>query len=330
MEIPILEVKKTSTKRPSPTTKEKNKLRSKEWRNNQRNIRMEHQESLNQLAQLKLENEQLKLENQKLEQQIGHLKLHCKQLDGHISELESLVSSKMKQWELETELLRKIVSNTSNLIVELPYNSPFHRPLLFFFTNGLSFKEAKEFYSISKRTFGRVQQDDGGTFMNQLYAINNTKTRITTEQMEEIKRILADILPVQSGRNWSYQEITNKKLYEQYQAAVKHGKPVSKTYFFYSVLKKMNIHHSKKMKFCPICEQIEDGNESEEVQQHLELVSTQRLAYMKDKMEIASGRDFTTALVTQDFTQIELESGFVQDLIINFVSTLMIQRPEMD
>ncbi len=36
---------------------------------------------------------------------------------------------------------------------------------------------------------------------------------------------------------------------------------------------------------------------------------------MGDKLAIGTG-DSTVALITQDFTQIELESGFIQDLII--------------
>ena len=209
----------------------------------------------------------------------------------------------------------KIVHNTSSLVSQLPFNNSFCRPLLSFLLDGLSFSDAKKLYSISKRTYGRIVEDDGETLVGQRYAIGVTRTRISDEQKQEIARILDDILQVQSGRNWRYQEVTDKKLYELYLGQVLHGKPVSKTYFVYSVLAKLNIHHSKKMKFCPICEQIENRNENEDLDRHSELVAIQRRAYMDDKLEIGSGNN-ETALITQDFTQIELESGFIQDLII--------------
>jgi hypothetical protein len=164
----------------------------------------------------------------------------------------------------------------------------------------------KRIYAISKRTFDRITEDDGGTLVNQKYAINVTRKRISDEQKQEIQRILDDILRVQSGRNWRYQEVTNKELYRQYCNQVLHGNPVSHTYFIYSVLAKLNIHHSKKMKFCPICEQIENGEQGEDLDRHLEVVAIQRKEYINDKLAIGNG-DFTTALITQDFTQIELE-----------------------
>jgi hypothetical protein len=46
------------------------------------------------------------------------------------------------------------------------------------------------------------------------------------------------------------------------------------------------------------------------------LITIQRGQYSKEKKEIGLGSYQTIALVTQDFTQIQFDSGFVQDLII--------------
>ena len=70
------------------------------------------------------------------------------------------------------------------------------------------------------------------------------------------------------------------------------------------------------MKFCPICEKIENSEKNEKINNHLELIAIQRQSYMFEKKEIATEIACTIALITQDFTQIELDSGFVQDLII--------------
>ncbi len=69
------------------------------------------------------------------------------------------------------------------------------------------------------------------------------------------------------------------------------------------------------MKFCPICERYPEDH-SEEVLEHVQLFPIQRQAYLEDKQGISSGKDSTTILVTQDFTQLELDGSFVQDLII--------------
>ena len=131
-------------------------------------------------------------------------------------------------------------------------------------------------------------EENGTILTNQKYQMQVKRTRISNDQKEEVKKILNDILPVQSGRNWRYQEVTNDTLYEQYIADIGNGKAVSKYFFIYKVLAKENIHHSKKVKFCPICEQNENGDQSINVLKHMELTPIQRQAYQRDKKEIAS------------------------------------------
>ena len=93
------------------------------------------------------------------------------------------------------------------------------------------------------------------------------------------------------------------------------GKPVSKTYF-YKILSNEKIHHSKKMKFCPICEKYEDQEDDKEALEHVQLFPIQRKIYLKDKEAISSDKYSKTILVVQDFTQIELDGSFIQDLIL--------------
>jgi hypothetical protein len=47
------------------------------------------------------------------------------------------------------------------------------------------------------------------------------KIRVSPEQLGEIQRILEDILPKQSKRDWRTQKMTDKKLYETYCAEFK-------------------------------------------------------------------------------------------------------------
>ncbi len=85
--------------------------------------------------------------------------------------------------------------------------------------------------------------------------------------------------------------MTNKTLYETYVAEVENGKPVSPTFFFYQILGKMNIHHSKKVKFCPTCEKLEEGDQSEAVLKHKELWPIQRAAYQQIKKKNCKWRN---------------------------------------
>ena len=113
------------------------------------------------------------------------------------------------QMELEKKdsndnINKTIVNNTKVLVGQLPQNSPFRRPLLFFLLQGLSCKEAIDLYDISQRSYGRIMKDDGSVLVDQKYALNVTRTKVSEEQIEEICGILGDILPVVSGRKYRY------------------------------------------------------------------------------------------------------------------------------
>ena len=188
--------------------------------------------------------------------------------------------------------------------------------MLFSFTKGVSIQSSLDFYELSLRTYNRAVAEGGSSITERKYAIGFKRFRFKQEQLDEVKKILDDILPKQSGRDWRYQDQTNNKIYETYSAEVLDGQPVSKKFFIYTILAKEKIRHSKKIKFCPICEEHEAGNRTPDVVRHHELIPIQRGQYSLTKKNIGNGTTPKTALVTQDFTQIQFEGGFVQDLII--------------
>jgi hypothetical protein len=59
-----------------------------------------------------------------------------------------------------------------------------------------------------------------------------TKEMITKEQKQEIKRILDDILSVQSDRNYRYQETTDGEFYNTYKSEVVNENSVSKSFLY--------------------------------------------------------------------------------------------------
>ena len=174
-------------------------------------------------------------------------------------------------------------------------------------------KQQRIFF-ISLRTYNRIKEDQKNTLVETKYTLRVSQTRVSKEQLEEVQRILEDILPKQSGE-WRLQEATDKKIYETYCTEIQKGSAVSKTFFIYNILAKERIHHSKRPKFCHLCKTYKDGDKSENILEHQSLIPIQRGQYSLEKNEIGSGKTPTTALVTQDFTQITFEGGFSQDLI---------------
>ena len=176
-------------------------------------------------------------------------------------------------------------------------------------------REIMEYYHISKDTYYCSKEEEGKYLLDQLYPVGIERERVSEAQKKEVIRILDDILPVQSGRRYRYQEETDDSLYRKYLENVKKGWSVSKSYFIYTIMAGEYVHHSKKPQFCPHCIKFEEGDQSEKIIAHQQLIPIQRKKYLQEKKEIAEG-DTDTILITQDFTQLELESGFVQDLII--------------
>jgi len=308
------QIKKKRVK--SSSTKERDKKRLKEWRESQKlKTKLEEQ------AQMELEEQRTALEDRV--EQLERVAKERDQLlerigikkDQLLVERDQLLE-KVRERESRLELMEKMAENCKRLVKDLPTNSPYCCLLLAYLVVGLENSFVMEFFGISKRTLDRIFEDPGNKLVETKYAVNVKRERVTQEKLAEIQKILDDILPKQSGREWRTQKETNKRVYENYLAEVQSGETVSKTFFIYTVLKGEKIHHSNHPSFCPLCEKYDDENTTLAILKHKELVSIQCGQYSLEKQQIGSGNWKTTALVTQDFTQITYEGGFTQDLII--------------
>lgn len=271
--------------------KEKRKMREQKKKENLKRLKREHQKFQEKINQLIRENEEMKRK---------------------IEELESKQTS---------EFHVQILKNLKILLKDFPQNSPFRRPFLSYLCQNVEKTEFKKAMKISETTWQRIKELDGGQLISIEYPVNVTRERITEKQKDEIRRILNEILPVCSGRDFRYQEETDDKIYQEYCRMVKKGEPVSKTFFVYTILTHELIHHSKKPKFCKLCEKYDeciskDQEVPEKLIHHKELILLQRGTYALQKKRIAEGKAKETVLITQDFTQLEFDGGFVQDLII--------------
>ncbi len=111
--------------------------------------------------------------------------------------LKVLVEENNKLYELGMETRRQIVYNWRRLINDLPPNSPYCKPLLAYLMDGLEKYKTLEVFQISARTYGRIQQKTRNSLVETKYSVGVTRVRVTEEQLEEVYRILDDILPKQ-------------------------------------------------------------------------------------------------------------------------------------
>jgi hypothetical protein len=65
-------------------------------------------------------------------------------------------------------------------------------------------------YNISKKIYNRLVEQKDSEIVARKYGIKMKREKISQEQKMEIIRILDGILPIQSGRNYRYQETTDK------------------------------------------------------------------------------------------------------------------------
>ena len=310
-----METKKKRIK--SPITKQKDLERQKLAREKKKQRRELEIMDTNTKLLREYEKEIEDLKQQLIEKDIIINKWRNK-LEEQKEELEkerNFWKNKLELVEKEGKTTKLIAENSKRLVQDLSPNSPYCRPLLAYLMDGLAKETAMDYFDISSRSYKRIVEEEGNSLLEVKYTVNVERNRITKEQIEEIRHILDDILPKQSGREWRNQEETDENLYEQYLAAVQKGKKVSKPFFIYTILKKESIHHSEHPSFCILCERYENGERDFKLQQHKDLIPIQRGQYTKEKLAIGKG-DIDTALVTQDFTQIQYEGGFTQDLII--------------
>ena len=65
--------------------------------------------------------------------------------------------------------------------------------------------------------------------------------KISPERVEKALQILDELIPVVSGRDYKYQEMTDDHLHEQYCEKLQKRLPVSKSYFVEKILSTTNL-----------------------------------------------------------------------------------------
>ncbi len=92
------------------------------------------------------------------------------------------------------------------------------------------------------------------------YKIGVTRNRISEAQTELLNEIMDVEVPVQSGRNYRYQAMSDKATYEKYEKEVQRrgAEPLSSSYVRSHFFKTENRHKCVKPKFCRYCIEMEN------------------------------------------------------------------------
>lgn len=168
------------------------------------------------------------------------------------------------------------------------------------------------------------------------------------QRIELARRIIGEIIPMVSGRNYRVQVISGQELYRRYCEEVKRvGKKEEGTHMALSITRINNmlmgwrIHHSTDATQCPICKLLHDygngqppppnlqGNELTKWQKklnkcknsnHKHKSQTQHKIHKQTKDKMVKEQLTDLMIILQDFTQLEPQSGFNQDFILTLLT----------
>jgi hypothetical protein len=161
------------------------------------------------------------------------------------------------------------------------------------------------------------------------------------------EKILGDMLPFVSGRMWRVQLMTNEEVYRRYvDEVMKVGrrdmgtdKPLGSTRI-YEILRWWRIHHSQDISQCSTCKFL-DKYEDKPPPQHLNnnasairkhnnklnkhknhklIAKTQHNSFTSSKEQLIQTQSTTKMIILHDFTQLEPQVGFNQDMIVTILT----------
>lgn len=122
---------------------------------------------------------------EKKKNEFEQLKKKCEQLALQVEQLEEseqnlILENVQIKLDLEhqnqvNQINQTVFTNTAKLIQSLPHNSPYRRPLLFWFTKDLPMEVALNCYGISKRTYNRIVEQEDPEVVTRKYGIGVTR-----------------------------------------------------------------------------------------------------------------------------------------------------------
>ena len=237
------------------------------------------------LIELERELEKSSLKLIELESLRKEDKIIIQTANNKIKELQMILNQKNKNEHFHDNIVRGIRNYTKEL--KGHKSSQFQKRII-----QLSQGSEKEFYL---ELFGIHKSTYYNYLKNETLLIKPIKYR-----QEERMKIVNDLLPVSSGREYRIQRLTNNQLYEQYRKLA--SQPYSFDAFV-KYLRTLTIYHSNYYP-CPLCE-------TKDCQTHTSQYTHQRKSFLLQKESLQP----CDKLIILDFSKIDEYN----DLIISIV-----------
>lgn len=238
-----------------------------------------------------------------------------------ITHWKSMVERYEERKEVETEKQKQLITNMNTFLSQIPNNHKAHPLVLKYFTEGLSEEDACDYFAICPATVKNAQHLPTPERVLDILAWKGKREMITGERRDLLVDILDELIPVVSGRDFRIRWARLKTLYSWYVEKAQLRAPTLKPIGynkFKELLSKERVHKGKKPTLCEYCHEIFLGSPlTEQLRAHLEAKERQSAQYLRLKRVLAEGKlPEGSALIIQDFTQVNLEGGFVQVMIV--------------
>jgi len=226
-------------------------------------------------------------------------------------------------------LLRRYLWVSKIISINFPPTSPNRKSLVNIALEYADIDSVGNYFKLSTVTVRKARREEDDFIQSMKSRPNLKRKRLFESDADVIQEFLDEEIPVISGRSFRVQSITDEELYARYFGyCCNHNLwPVCRATFTFHFLKKERIHHNRDDAMCKYCAKLAgktgddlDEEELQELESHKERWYAQGAAYLLEKERIVKGEDPDEILVLQDFTQLQVQSTFYQDLIIVFYS----------
>ena len=245
------------------------------------------------------------------------LKITLKNQDNLIETLKNKENQILQQ----QQRINLLTNNMHSFLQEIPCNHKGRPYILQHFIQGLEKQEAANIFNMHETSIVRIQRMDRPERLLPLLAWKGQREMISIDRRELWMDIINEIIPVVSGREYRIRTCRLQVLYIRYVDRATHRAPSKRVIGygkFKKLLRKEKVHYGKKPTLCYHCMQIEDGVPlTKQLEFHIDAKARQQPCYVRLKRWLIDGLlPEGSAIAIQDFTQIDLESGFVQDEIV--------------
>lgn len=214
-------------------------------------------------------------------------------------------------------------------VQRMPHNNPARRSILQLCAQDVAVKHVAEDFRVSAETVYASLRDDNNFLVDLKYTPGVTRKRVSDGDLEVAMLFMNEHFPITSGRDFRVVSITYDLMYVIYVTFCQDRcvGALGKTCFMEKVIAPLKIHHTTDSAMCKICKKLErlqnlqvrtqaQDEELAELYWHQSIWREQCEYYRLRKHLLAHRSKQEEIIIVQDFTQLQVQGTFYQDLII--------------